>query len=165
MKHKGEPNNRTLKGMHDLREIFKERINVLNGLRSDEIISLFYNLSMEKVKKLSIEQKKTKWSFIVYIKKYLIKTKQIAIIYKRMNKTIVLSDNYFGNRTLERSCNVFWHCLRVEEALGFKDTMFRLGKGIMDTGSKAVETTESERKEIEPIKILQEVKIANDTKN
>jgi len=154
MKKKGWITKKILKGMDDLRRIFKEKKNIYNGLMSDEIISLVNNKELKKIRKLSPKLKETRWNEIRTIKKYLIKTEQMAIIFKPLPRGTELYCEEFGKRILERETNIFFRCPNLEQAWGYRSKLDKISKGIELIGEKVVEISESEAKEKEIIKVV-----------
>lgn len=148
---------RIAKGMIDLIEIFKDKKIIFNGLTSDEIISLRDNLPLDKVLKMNPKTRTNKWSEFRTIKKYLVKTRQMAIIFKAMPKGTRLFCEEFGERILERETNIFFRCLDIEQARGYRSFLDKIGKGCEVIGEGVVSIAESQEKEKEIEKQIAQV--------
>ena len=146
-KDKGKKHNskgmhkKTYEGMLNLKDIFHNRTKVILGLRKDEIISLYYNISQDKLLKMNI---KSKWDSIRAIKKYLLWKDNFAIISKAMPRGTTLYDNILGNRILEKTEHVYFKCSDIENAGKWRDTLDKIAKGIFKTSSRPSEIIEAE---------------------
>ena len=142
-------------GMVNMLELFKERKTVSSGLIKNEFISLFYKIPIKKTRKMREDNIKIKWNEIRTIKKYLIHSGQMAIIFKKMPRGTELYCPEFKRRTLQRNFNIFFRCVEQESAWGYRSFLDKISKGILRIGDNIVSISEEEQKVREEEKAIE----------
>jgi len=149
--------NRIKSGMIDMMELFKVRKSISLGLTKPEFIALFYKIDLKKVLKKNNDFLNRKWHTIQTIKKYLIKTRQMAIIFKQMPRGTELYGEELGRRTLKKLTNIFFRCVNQETAWGYRNKLDKLAKGMEKVGEAVVnigKQEEEKKKELKAIEIV-----------
>lgn len=144
------------KGMQDVIMLFQDKQSPLRGLTSSEFISLFYKLPIKKVYGMSDKTKECKWEQICTIKKYLIRSKQVAIVFIPLSRGTVIENNEFGRRVLDKRTNIFFKCTDISLANSVRKMYDTWGKAYIKTGNNIQEIAEDSQ---ELIKVMQEVEI------
>lgn len=138
---------KTLKKMESLREIFKDRNDVEQGLTRYELISLYKGIRVSSV--LNWKQKKIDlvWVEIGNIKRMMRQEKVMAIIHKSMRKGTILKNEEFGNRMIKQSKNIFFRCSSEEDAWPYRSFLDKISKSIFKASQQIEQIVEREAKQ------------------
>ena len=153
---KRKTSDKILSRVESLREIFKDRTNVIWGLTKDEVIHMYNNIPMKKVLNLSRTERDKIWEEIYKAKKYLRKEKVMAIISIYMPKGTVLENGELGKRMLKQSGHVYFRCVDREDALIVKTKFEKIAKGLVKAGHEITKITETNIQEVPVFEELKE---------
>lgn len=149
-----KPNSETYRGMVNLSEMFRQKKKIYSGLTKEEVLSLFYKIDISKIKKMNPHKIELMWEKISIIKKYLIKTKQMAIIFEPVTKETTLKCEEYGERTLDRRRNIFYRCIKEEESWKYRRMLDRIADGINETGENVVEIVKEEQEQKKAVEVI-----------
>ena len=149
MKKRTWKTGKTLKRQDMIRDIFKDRINVILGLTKLEVISKFKGVALSKVLNWNDKKIDSVWDEVSRVRRMLRKEMILAIVSKQMPRGVTLNDpiNGFGSRTLDKTSHVFFRCSSMEDVWAEKAKLDKIAKGVFKSGEQIGDIVEIELKE------------------
>lgn len=126
---------KTLQGMSNLQLIFQDKTNILRGVTKEELISIYYNIPINKIIGMKKDTIEGKWHEICTVKKYLRNTKQCAIDFQKASKGTILTNNEFGRRQLDRRRNIFFKIVTTNVAGGIRARYDKIASSFIKAGN------------------------------
>ena len=151
----GGHNKKTLSGMTNLQILFKDKTNILAGMTKEEIISLYYNIPIKKVKDMKKDTIVSKWQEIVTIKKYLRKNKLCAIDFDKLEKGISIRNEECGTRKFDSARNIFFKISNITTADNVGKKYIKTAISFKQAAEDIHEIGEDAEKEIPIIEVMQ----------